>query len=192
MKPFQHHEDIKSTAFDYCPGAILVTSNRIIVECNKEFCKLFGFEKKDLIDQSVLILYPSSSDYEQIGRLRYEELLQDDECIDERFMRCKDGEVFWCQTHGKTLTPEMPFNLVVLTFTRISTDFGKNGDLTAREREVSTYIANGHTCKEIAKKIDISHRTVEAHKAKIMKKLECRNTAELVSKIINLKSFKKL
>ena len=69
---------------------------------------------------------------------------------------------------------------------KINVGQDKSNDLTMRELEVSGYIANGHTCKEIGRLLHISHRTVEAHRAKIMKKLGCRNTAELVSKIIQL------
>ena len=33
-------------------------------------------------------------------------------------------------------------------------------------------------------RLDISYRTVEVHRARIMRKLDAKNTAELVSKII--------
>lgn len=46
------------------------------------------------------------------------------------------------------------------------------------------HIVNGLTCKEVAKKLAISHRTVEVHRARLMKKLQAKNSAELVSKII--------
>ena len=59
-------------------------------------------------------------------------------------------------------------------------------NLTAREREISAHIVNGLTCKEIGRKLGISHRTVEVHRARLMKKLTAKNSAELVSKIIVL------
>ncbi|MNP54372.1 Tetrathionate response regulatory protein TtrR [compost metagenome] len=59
-------------------------------------------------------------------------------------------------------------------------------NLTPREREISAHIVNGLTCKEIGRKLDISHRTVEVHRARLMKKLQAKNSAELVSKIIVL------
>src|SRR5690606_37288841 len=53
-----------------------------------------------------------------------------------------------------------------------------------RNREISGYVVNGLSCKEIAARLKISHRTVEVHRGRIMRKLEVKNTAELVSRII--------
>lgn len=52
--------------------------------------------------------------------------------------------------------------------------------LTAREREVLTLIALGHTSAEIAEKLHISEKTVETHRAHILDKLGLRTRAELV------------
>ena len=178
--------DLLQVAFEHAPCAIVVTRNRRVLECNHAFCDLFGYEKQKLIGQLMLKLYPSYADFKSIGDLRYKHLLQNKKCIDERFMRNSRGEVFWTKTIGNTLTPDAPFELAVWSFMKINVGRDKSNDLTMRELEVSSYIANGHTCKEIGRMLHISHRTVEAHRAKIMKKLGCRNTAELVSKIIQL------
>lgn len=54
------------------------------------------------------------------------------------------------------------------------------GRLTAREREVFHLIAEGHTTKEVARKLDISAKTAENHRARVLDKVGVRNTAELV------------
>lgn len=54
------------------------------------------------------------------------------------------------------------------------------GRLTAREREVFHLIAEGHTTKEIARQLDISVKTAENHRARVLDKVGVRNTAELV------------
>lgn len=51
--------------------------------------------------------------------------------------------------------------------------------LTAREREVMRLAAEGHSNKEIGKRLKISFRTVEIHRARIMKKTGCANLLEL-------------
>lgn len=56
--------------------------------------------------------------------------------------------------------------------------------LTKRESEITQLIVNGLTCKEIARKLSLSHRTVEVHKANLMKKLGVHSKHELSSKII--------
>jgi DNA-binding NarL/FixJ family response regulator len=54
------------------------------------------------------------------------------------------------------------------------------GRLTAREREAFHLVAEGLTTKEIARKLDISAKTAENHRSRVMTKLGVRNTAELV------------
>jgi DNA-binding NarL/FixJ family response regulator len=53
-------------------------------------------------------------------------------------------------------------------------------DLTKRELEVLTLIANGKGNKEVADELHISTKTVDSHKMHILDKLGLKNTAELV------------
>jgi len=53
-------------------------------------------------------------------------------------------------------------------------------DLSAREREVLQLVAEGKSMKEVAAILDISPRTVEFHKYRIMEVLGVKTTAELV------------
>jgi len=52
--------------------------------------------------------------------------------------------------------------------------------LTDRERTVVQLIAEGNTNKEVANKLDISLKTVESHRAAIMRKLNLPSSAALV------------
>jgi len=52
--------------------------------------------------------------------------------------------------------------------------------ISDREREVLTLIALGHTTSEIARKLHISDKTVETHRAHISDKLGLRTRADLV------------
>ena len=52
--------------------------------------------------------------------------------------------------------------------------------LTQREREVLELVVAGRMNREVAEALDISIKTVEAHRAKIMEKLEVHSVAELV------------
>ncbi len=54
------------------------------------------------------------------------------------------------------------------------------GTLTPREQEVMRLLAEGLSCKEVAKKLFISHKTVENHRANIMNKLDIHSTIELI------------
>lgn len=52
--------------------------------------------------------------------------------------------------------------------------------LTSREREVLQLLAEGLTAKEIARRLDISAYTVDAHRSRIMRKLQISSIGELV------------
>lgn len=52
--------------------------------------------------------------------------------------------------------------------------------LTAREREVLQLIAEGKTNKDIAGTLNLSVYTVEAHRSRLMEKLNLHNTGDLV------------
>jgi FixJ family two-component response regulator len=51
--------------------------------------------------------------------------------------------------------------------------------LTEREHEVMLLAVEGYTSKEIAQRLDISYRTVEIHRARIMQKTGASNMLEL-------------
>ena len=53
--------------------------------------------------------------------------------------------------------------------------------LTVREVEVLRLIALGHTSAEIARQLELSPRTVETHRARILRKLGLKTRAELVA-----------
>jgi DNA-binding NarL/FixJ family response regulator len=52
--------------------------------------------------------------------------------------------------------------------------------LTSRETEVLKYLAEGKSNKEVAARLGISPRTIDAHRARIMDKLHIRTLSELV------------
>jgi len=51
--------------------------------------------------------------------------------------------------------------------------------LTTRQREVLQLVAEGKVVKDIANMLNISGKTVEFHKAKIMRELNLHSTVEL-------------
>ena len=52
--------------------------------------------------------------------------------------------------------------------------------LTARESEVLVQIASGASNKETGRRLGVSHRTIEVHRAHIMQKLGARNATDLM------------
>ncbi len=58
---------------------------------------------------------------------------------------------------------------------------GAEGQITPREIEVLTLIAEGKSSKEIAERLFLSFRTIQNHRTKIMRKLHLRKSADLVT-----------
>ena len=58
--------------------------------------------------------------------------------------------------------------------------------LTPREEDVYRLVVDGAMNKQIAYELDISQRTVEVHRAKVMGKMGARNLADLIKKHIAL------
>jgi FixJ family two-component response regulator len=52
--------------------------------------------------------------------------------------------------------------------------------LTPREREVCMFVAAGRLNKQIAAELGIAEKTVKAHRARVMAKLQAPSVAELV------------
>jgi len=62
---------------------------------------------------------------------------------------------------------------------RSNTEFPED-PLTSREREVLQLVAEGKTSKEASAELHVSAKTVDAHRASIMRKLDIHDTAGLV------------
>lgn len=58
--------------------------------------------------------------------------------------------------------------------------------LTPRERQVLKMVAEGRTSRDIAELLSISTRTVEHHRANLLKKLNINNTADLIKYAIDM------
>ena len=59
--------------------------------------------------------------------------------------------------------------------------------MTTREKEILKLLAEGNSVKEIACQLNLSVKTVEAHKFNLMRKLDIHNKAQLVQYAIQKK-----
>lgn len=77
-------------------------------------------------------------------------------------------------------------NISELMIGNMSLEGEETRKLSARENEILQFVARGLTTKEIAEQLCVSSRTVETHRFNMMKKLQVQNSAELITKAINL------
>ena len=93
---------------------------------------------------------------------------------------------------GSYLSPRMLSQLVDDFRSRIKSAnrLPRFATLTTREREVLKMLAEGNSVKEIACDLNLSVKTVEAHKFNLMRKLDIHNKAQLVQYAIQKKIIK--
>ena len=82
---------------------------------------------------------------------------------------------------GETyLSPPISKQVVEGYVQRVGADQPASEKLTPRQREVLRLIAEGHSTKEIAHRLELSVKTVETHRAQLMERLQIRDIAGLV------------
>jgi PAS domain S-box-containing protein len=176
-------------AFELAPVGMALSRHRIIVDCNHSLCEMFGVARQDLLNQSFQLLYPSAVEYERTGERIAPLLNHHGTYTDDRIMKRVGGrfkgETFWCHVNGRALNPQTPHEAGIWTFEDLSARGPVKAELTAREREVATHLMRGLSSKEIAKALNISHRTVEIHRANLLRKYRAANTGELVLRLVS-------
>jgi len=82
---------------------------------------------------------------------------------------------------GETyLSPPISKQVVDGYVQRVGTEQPAPDNLTPRQRQVLQLIAEGHSTKEIAYRLELSVKTVETHRAQLMERLQIREIAGLV------------
>lgn len=171
-------------AFEMAPVGLVISRNRIMVDCNRHVCEMFGASRELLIGQSFQVLYPSADEYERQGARMAPILNVKGYYADNRIMKRANGETFWCHVSGRALEREDPHASGIWSFEDLSAQRPVKAELTAREREVAARLLDGMTSKEIGRALDISHRTVEIYRARLMRKYGASTAADLVQKLI--------
>ena len=175
-------------AFDMAPVGLALSRNRTMVDCNQRLCEMFGAERTQLVGQSFQVLYPSADEYERIGARMGPILNRNGSYADDRIMKRLDGrfkgETFWCHVTGRALNRDAPHEAGIWSFEDLSSRRAVKAELTGREREVAALLMDGLTSKEIGKALGISHRTVEIHRARLIRKYEAHSTHDLVHRLM--------
>ena len=172
-------------AFTHAPIGLALTEDRIVRVANMRFGEVFGDTPDRFANTPLARLYPSVRDYERVAEQGIEAMRETGRYEDERIMRRLDRELFWCRVRGQSLTPEDPFKRSIWSFVDLSAERPMVA-LTPRERDVAIMTCQGMTSKEIGLALDLSHRTVEAHRARLLEKFGARKLPELVAKFSSM------
>jgi PAS domain S-box-containing protein len=175
--------------FEYAPIGLVVARHRTIERCNARFCRIFDFRCEQLEGQSLSLLYPSTDEFEEIGDRGLHHMREHGCYDDERIMKRRDGELFWCRVRGQSLDKQSPYAPTVWSFADLSENRSTSGQ-SARERQVAMLLLEGLTSKEVARQLGVSPRTIDAHRARLLEKFHAKNTTELIARLAGFPHFR--
>lgn len=171
------------TIFLHAPVGMCVSEHRAIRCCNEAFAAMFSYTRAELEGMSFQALYPTMAEFLRTGERIIPIMNARGRYSDERIMRRANGELFWCHVTGHAMHPAEPLGPGIWTFEDVSEKRPVTAELTAREREIAALLVDGKTSKSIARDINLSPRTVEMHRAKLMRKFSASTSSELVHKL---------
>ncbi|MDA5556622.1 PAS and helix-turn-helix domain-containing protein [Shimia sp. MMG029] len=166
-------------AYEAAPVGIVVTQHRVIRGCNDSFAAMMGYRKAELIGQSFRLLYDTKEEFDRVRDIGLAPLRADTAYSDERMLRRRDGRQIWCRFRAQTRTPDDPLAQLVMSIVVIHD--GPSVSLSLRQRQVVGGLGRGLTSKEIARELGLSPRTVEDVRARLLKRFEVKNAAELLA-----------
>lgn len=175
------------TAFDLAPVGLVLSRYRLMVDCNQQLLAMFRASREQLVGQSFEVLYPSAGEFERTGQRIVASLDERGWYQDERLMkRLGSGppELFWCHVSGRALDRSEPHASGIWAFEDLSSKRRVGADLTPREREIAALLIDGLTSKMIGRRLEISPRTVDIYRARLMRKYGAATTPELVHKLL--------
>lgn len=173
------------TAFDLAPIGLVLSRQRLIVDCNQQLVAMFGHAHETLVGRSFEVLYPSHDEFQRTGERIVASLDASGYYADDRIMKRAGGELFWCHVTGRALAPAEPHAAGIWSFQDLSAHRKLGAELTPREREIAALLIHGLTSKQIGKKLAISPRTVDVYRARLMRKYGAATTPELVRKLLS-------
>lgn len=162
------------------PVPLVYATHRIIRDCNEEFAALFGYRRSEVVGTSFSRLYPAVADFIRTGQMWRDHLPGGAVYYDERIMAASDGRRFWCRVSGRSRDSADPFAAALYCFQPISRPVAAL-QLTGRQRQILTLVAQGKTNAAIAAELGLSPRTIEAHRLRLTRSAGVANTAELVA-----------
>ncbi len=174
-----------NTLMEYSTDGIFIYQDEKLSYVNKKFCEFVSYSKRELIGMNLVnIIYKD-----------------DIHLVIDKISRLLKGIHKDIQTEFRALTGDQKNITFLLTGSCINVN-GKKSivgaikvknnsfdgafipkktdiNITQREQEILQLICKGYSNNEIAEELSISDRTVEGHRANLLNKTECRNTASL-------------
>jgi len=159
---------------------------------NDAFCALTGYPRSEIIGRNCRFLQGPASDPAVVEKLR-QAIERGQTCFVEIINYRRDGVPF---RNGLTIMPLFGADGAVKCFVGSQVDLGEPSSsglsarqsdaadrissLTPRQRQVLALVSHGQLSKQIAERLRISAKTVEVHRAQILRRLNVTTSAEAI------------
>lgn len=168
-------------SFALAPTPLFITINSEICYCNRELERLLHCSAVEVIGTRVADLFLDLGEYRRRADWASNNMLRQGQYDYEALFKRPDGSLFWGRVSGRTLSPRRPLATAVWSINELDSRPNGQVPLSPRERDVARYVAEGLSNKQAAARLGISHRTVEMHRARLMRKLGAKNCSSLLA-----------
>ncbi|AOB29407.1 hypothetical protein AKI39_00115 [Bordetella sp. H567] len=170
--------------FTLAPAGLCISQWRVIAQANARLESIFRYPPGQLNDTDFDALYPTGRDVARGAEGAATALNARGIYACERIMKRLDGELFWCRLIGRSLTPAEPLASCIWTFEDLSAPHPVSPALSDREREIALLIAEGKTSKMVARHLNLSPRTVEMYRSRLMAKFSSNTSSGLAGRLM--------
>jgi PAS domain S-box-containing protein len=186
-KIFEQANEKFKLLIDQATPALFIYQNEKLQYVNKRFCDILGYSQKELLGMNLVnVVYKDDIHFviDKINRcfrgVQYE--------LNVGFRAIKKNQdIFYVRLTGRIVTVQGKKNLVGSLFQEereknVTSEIENSNtsiEITSREKEVIMNICKGLSNSEIAEKLNLSKRTIEGHRNRLLKKTGCQNSVSL-------------
>ncbi len=87
-------------------GILIVDKNRNIIDVNLTFCKILGYKKKELLNNSADIIHLTKNSSKQFKKIALNKVFKGEEITLEYKLKHKSGEAVWMKLSGNIIEGE--------------------------------------------------------------------------------------